>query len=378
MPSKPIKFAYNGETITLAHGGKSHVVRKGAPNFKGLFEALDGQKWDEVPEWLTAKKAVEAWSKGAFSVEGDIVSYKGRPLPVLANAKVLEIVRANADLKPFEAFWQRLDQNIDYAGKDAVWKFLQHMHIPISRDGYIVAYKSVTKAFKDHYTGNFDNSPGKEHEMPRQEVTYDENIDCGRGFHAGSLHYAQTTWSGAKIVIVRIDPADVVSVPHDSDQQKVRVCRYKVIGHFTEPLPSTLFDENVGDDVGVKDRRRSAARVSPDADDLVDTKSEAEVGAKTETPKTTKVAKSTKKSPKKRAAVVTRAKAKIKAKRTAKPAKKVIAKKKQTKWKKYARLDFKGLFDLTMDELLGFAKHLRLVGVTKMPKRQLIKTILGR
>lgn len=42
---------------------------------------------------------------------------------------------------------------------------------------------------------------------------------------------------GDRIVIVEVDPADVVSVPTDCSCQKVRTCRYTVVDEFRGELP---------------------------------------------------------------------------------------------------------------------------------------------
>jgi len=56
--------------------------------------------------------------------------------------------------------------------------------------------------------------------------------------HAGSIEYVRHFASGYgreggdRIVVVEFDPADVVCVPRDSDQQKIRCTQYKVIEEF--------------------------------------------------------------------------------------------------------------------------------------------------
>ena len=63
------------------------------------------------------------------------------------------------------------------------------------------------------------------------------------GFHAGSLDYAEGFGRGGNLMIVEINPADVVSVPNDSDCQKLRTCKYKVVSLFKRKLVEPLCDE---------------------------------------------------------------------------------------------------------------------------------------
>ena len=44
-------------------------------------------------------------------------------------------------------------------------------------------------------------------------------------------------------MVVEIDPSDVVSVPLDCDQQKLRTAKYKVVSHFEKKLEEPMCDE---------------------------------------------------------------------------------------------------------------------------------------
>jgi hypothetical protein len=109
--------------------------------------------------------------------------------------------------------------------------------MPITDDGCFLGYKGVTNDYKDVHSGRFDNSVGAINEMPRNKVCDDFRQGCSYGFHVGSLEYA-TRW-GPKTVIVKVNPKDVVSVPEDSNWQKLRTAKYEVVAKYTGPLPSS-------------------------------------------------------------------------------------------------------------------------------------------
>jgi hypothetical protein len=61
-------------------------------------------------------------------------------------------------------------------------------------------------------------------------------------------------------MIVEVDPSDVVSVPHDCQNQKLRTAKYKVVGEFEKPLANDYSsqynndeDESDDDDEGDDD-----------------------------------------------------------------------------------------------------------------------------
>jgi hypothetical protein len=91
--------------------------------------------------------------------------------------------------------------------------------------------------------------------MTRSKVDDDRGRGCSNGLHAGALNYVAgygSLESGDKIVIVKINPADVVSVPSDCNYEKLRTCRYEVVGEYQgellKPLYSSVFTEDDYDD----------------------------------------------------------------------------------------------------------------------------------
>jgi hypothetical protein len=55
------------------------------------------------------------------------------------------------------------------------------------------------------------------------------------------LEYAKSFGGvGSRLLIVEINPADVVSVPLDSSCQKLRTAKYKVVSEFVRPLNEPL------------------------------------------------------------------------------------------------------------------------------------------
>ena len=58
---------------------------------------------------------------------------------------------------------------------------------------------------------------------------------CPHGLHVGSLKYArQFGGPNARILQVKINPADFVTVPFDYSGQKARACKYTVMGEVSK------------------------------------------------------------------------------------------------------------------------------------------------
>jgi hypothetical protein len=79
--------------------------------------------------------------------------------------------------------------------------------------------------------------------MARHEVQDDPYNSCSTGLHVGTFNYARGF--GDTRIRVRINPADVVSVPHDGAGEKIRVCVLRVEEIVTEAFNGAVFREPV-------------------------------------------------------------------------------------------------------------------------------------
>jgi hypothetical protein len=135
--------------------------------------------------------------------------------------------------------------NPSYRSVQELYGFLEKNNLPITPDGYFLAYKRVRDDYTDCHTGTMDNSIGKTVSMERNQVDDDQNNTCSQGLHFCSQGYLKH-FGGARTIIVKINPRDVVSIPTDYDNSKGRACKYQVIGEvginpedeveFTQPV----------------------------------------------------------------------------------------------------------------------------------------------
>jgi hypothetical protein len=187
-------------------------------------------------------KSLQTWAKGKFTVVNDMVSYDGAPIPVELNKRILDMASKGDDPTAVLNFWEKLQKNPSFRSVKQLWSFLAHQGIPLTTDGCFLAYKGVRSDYKDQYSGIHDNSPGAVHEMPRNKISDDPNHACHEGFHVGALEYARGF--SQRVVVCKVDPEHVVCVPYDHSAQKMRVCKYVVIGNYGSQLPDTVFVED--------------------------------------------------------------------------------------------------------------------------------------
>ena len=89
------------------------------------------------------------------------------------------------------------------------------------------------------YNGAIPNRVGTIVEMPKRMVQDDPSVGCSTGLHVGTWDYA-SGWSRGVVLTVAFSARDVVSVPTDCDAQKLRVCRYEVLGTTSIPITNTV------------------------------------------------------------------------------------------------------------------------------------------
>jgi hypothetical protein len=181
-----------------------------------------------------------------------VIFYRGDQLHEIISDRIIEMIDSGFDYMPMLNFVERLYKNSSCRAIDELYTFLSHKSLPISTDGHFLAYKAVSVMnhdgemidlngnvlrrgdFVDKHTGkSFRNNVGDSPSMHRYKVNDNCNEGCSSGLHVGSIEYVKSyASSGDKIVICKVDPANVVSVPLDSNHQKVRVCRYEVVGIY--------------------------------------------------------------------------------------------------------------------------------------------------
>jgi hypothetical protein len=237
-----LSFIATSTAITAAIKGKSYTVTSDNPSYGQILDALKNGKSDsDIEELFQLATAIKRYSRGNIEVVNESeLRYKGEVVNNVVVDRILKFMSEGLPVEPLIAFLERLLANPSRRSIEELYTFLEHQNLPITPEGFFLAYKGVKEDFKDVHSGTFDNTPGTTNSMPRSKVDDDFRRGCSYGFHVGTMEYA-TSW-GPRCVLVKVDPADVVSVPSDCSCQKLRTSRYTVVceyqGALTRPLHS--------------------------------------------------------------------------------------------------------------------------------------------
>ena len=209
----------------------------------------------ELLNAMDMKTAVENYTVGLLSVNALGVTYNGRQLHTIDAERLMAFMRDKLSYKPIANYIARKMKNPSARAIKEMYNFLEHKGMPLTLRGTFIAYKGVSPDFwsirgnKDtvvlqgqvNGSGQILNTIGSTIEVERSSVDDDFRQGCAAGLHVGSLAYARD-W-GKRVILVEVDPADVVSVPDDCSCQKLRCCKYTIVGEYSGPMPDTFTTE---------------------------------------------------------------------------------------------------------------------------------------
>jgi len=242
-----IPYILTNDSLTVIIDGKSLTMNRDNPSFRSATQALQDEDYEKVEQMFDIPKAVINFAEGNVSINNGILTYQGEEVHNYCVDKILQFMTEGLPFKPLVRFLDKLMSNPSRRAVHELYSFLEHKAMPITPDGNFLAYKGIREDYTDWYSGKFSNKVGETLEMHRNGVCDDANHGCSSGFHAGSLEYAEGYGNGGHLMVVEINPEDVVSVPNDCDCQKLRTCKYKVVDHFKTKMPDTICDEYYDD-----------------------------------------------------------------------------------------------------------------------------------
>jgi hypothetical protein len=236
-------FIIQGNNVTVVIDGKPHTIAKSHVTYSKVVEAIKASDWDAVKAVIDPVKVVLNYGRGNVSIHGDKLFWKGEPFAGVLATRMIQMLEDGFTIEPLVLFMENLMKNPSKRSVDELYGFLEKNNLPITPDGYFLAYKKVRQDFKDCHSGTMDNSPGRVVEMERNKVDDDKDRTCSTGLHFCGMSYL-SHFGGERTVIVKIDPSDVVSIPSDYNGAKGRACRYEVIGELNV-APDKAFDKSV-------------------------------------------------------------------------------------------------------------------------------------
>lgn len=266
-------YLVQGSNIIVVIDGKSHTISKSHISYDKLKAAIVAEQEDVIKDLIEPKKVVLSYGAGNVSIQGDTLFWKGKELHNSLSNRMVQMIQEDFPVAPLVAFMENLYLNPSKRAVTELYGFLEKNTLPITTDGCFLAYKKVRIDYLDCHSQSVLNKPaayitdadrakitelaGKKNEvtvevvdgvtvvsMPRNEVDDDQKRTCSVGLHICSKDYLKH-FGGERIIVVKVNPRDVVSIPNDYNDAKGRVCRYEIVDEIDKDKVDEAFAKSV-------------------------------------------------------------------------------------------------------------------------------------
>lgn len=249
-------FIITKSSLTIVIGAKPYIIDNTHRNFEKIKDAIKANASDEsIISLIDVTTSVNEYTQGKIRVANGQVFYKDIYMKNTLTDRMLTMMDEGFNIDSMCKFMDNLHQNPSKTAVDELYLFLEACNLPITEDGHFLAYKKVRHDYKDIHSGSFDNSIGAKPMMDRNMVDDNRNNTCSQGLHFASYSYMAHfggTSNSDRIVIVKINPADVVSIPSDYNNAKGRCWTYEVVNEVPNDGKTEIKNDCITDKVAYK------------------------------------------------------------------------------------------------------------------------------
>ena len=223
-----------GSIIVIQYKGEVYTVDASHGSFDAIVNYCSQGWYDSAVNLAQPIKAITEFTKGDVTVSNGHVMYMGDEVNdglALAILRLME--EGDEGFKKLVAFLGKVKKNPSYKSRMELFGFIKAADIEITDSGDLICWKGIKDDWTDCYSGSIDNSIGAIVTMERTDVNDDSNQTCSAGLHCCAKSYLDSFY-GSRVVKVLVNPEDVVSIPTDYNDAKMRTCKYVVIEEVTE------------------------------------------------------------------------------------------------------------------------------------------------
>ncbi len=234
--AKTISFIIAGDGTINAHvNGKNYVMPHGSMFYAASKQALKDKDADAFVEQCNLEQGLRQRSNGKITLENGVVMWNGQAVHNALVDRIYKLIEQDFPFEPMLAFLENTLKNPSQKAVDELYLFLQANALPITEDGCFLAYRRVGADYLSIHPNpdgsRNSNKVGETVNKSRSECDDDRNETCSRGLHFCSIEYLPS-YPGEHTMIVKINPADIVSIPYDYNNQKGRCCKYVVVDEY--------------------------------------------------------------------------------------------------------------------------------------------------
>lgn len=236
-----VPYRISDKTITIVLDRQVHTVQRSAMNADTLIAELakgNDADLETIRSMSSVRNYIVYLSQGRVALTDAGIQFMGELVNSYMAERIMRHHVEGVDVSPMLAFMDRVMNHPIIGIQNDIYKWCEKGDMPFTAEGHIIAYKKVNPEYRSYHA-----SPDGTHlyhpigglvEMERERVDPRRDNTCSTGLHFCSYDYLNQ-YQGAgtgRILILSIDPQDVIAIPTDYNQTKGRACRYKIIGEL--------------------------------------------------------------------------------------------------------------------------------------------------
>lgn len=221
--------------INIIENGQTFVANSTHANFAKAKQAIFDGNVELALSLINIKRGIEKYAQGKIRIENEEVYYGDIKFDTGLTKRIITSMADGKDFKFLVNFFENLMLNPSRRAVYELFGFLEHNDIELTEDGCFLAWKRVNSNYTDMYTGKINNGLGKIVSVSRNLVDEDSKVTCSHGLHVAAKSYLPHYGGGRGIIIqCKVNPRDVVAIPEDYNNSKMRCCSYEVMKNVTK------------------------------------------------------------------------------------------------------------------------------------------------
>lgn len=237
-------------TLNVIVRGKPVTIKKATQpdKYNKVLQLIKDNDEDGIIKLFDVVTQVSTKLGVTITKEG-VVTYTNKEgqieqLPASLNKTLVAMYEQDENsIEPLIKFWEKVRLNPSYRVNRCLFDFIEANNIVINENGNLIMYKIVARTndpevFLDLYTRKTEHRFGTPVDpMDRKDV--DDNIDntCSFGRHLASWqylpHYGSCVNGKDAILLCEVDPTDIVAIPRDYNNSKIRCTTYTPLSEYT-------------------------------------------------------------------------------------------------------------------------------------------------
>ena len=224
----------NQLTVYFADG-RSAIWTKDHPQFNSAVKAAKEANWVAI-DYMNNQAKMLLTEKVNVLEDGTVtVTTANSTFTADENDKIIAFIKLlkekgtiDSEIERIKPFIRNMFENPFINAVEELYDFCKAMDFEITDDGCFLAYKRVNSDLSSiHDRGKTKHAIGQYTEVDAYDT--DRYQTCSKGLHFCSKGYLPS-YTGDVVIIVKVNPKDVVAIPVDYDNMKGRCRRYMTVG----------------------------------------------------------------------------------------------------------------------------------------------------